>query len=119
VSEGVRDKLVELMIREARARGEFDDLPGQGAPLAPDESDKLPPEQRFAALVLRSSGEVSEEISLLREIRELRAALTRAEDPAERERLAAELRARADTLAHRVRDAHAADAAATRPKREP
>lgn len=82
--------LLEARIQEALARGVFDDLPGQGKPLPPDGLEGLSAEQRFEALVLRASGEVSEEVALLRELRAGREALGSAATAAEREALRAE-----------------------------
>ena len=49
--------LAERKIEEAIARGEFDDLPGQGLPLDLDDEDPLwPEEMRMARRILRNSG---------------------------------------------------------------
>lgn len=94
----VIDRLVEAHIREARERGAFDDLPGQGQPLQLDDLNGLTPEQRFEALFLRSCGEVSPEVALVREIHAGREALSKCEDETERERLRSELRRKAAEL---------------------
>ena len=92
------EHLAEARIREARERGEFDNLPGQGKPLQLDNLEGLTPEQRIEALLLRSCGEESEETSLLREIRKCRDALKRGPDVAERARLTDELHKKAHRL---------------------
>jgi hypothetical protein len=67
------DQLCDAQVRAARERGEFDHLPGHGKPLVLDDLDHLPAAQRFEALLLRNAGEVSATVSLVREIRALRA----------------------------------------------
>lgn len=72
--------LAENAIREAQARGEFDNLPGQGKPL-PAESDPYMPEHlRMAYKVLKNSGYVPEAIQEQREIRSLIECLERETD---------------------------------------
>lgn len=92
------NQLLEAQIRAARERGAFDDLPGHGKPLDLDDLAGLTPEQRFEALLLRTCGEVSPEVALLREIRARREAIARCDSPEERERLRVELRAKAFEL---------------------
>ena len=49
--------LAERKIDEAIARGEFDNLPGQGRPLDLEDEDPLaPPEVRMAKRILRNAG---------------------------------------------------------------
>ena len=49
--------LAEGQIEKAIARGEFDNLPGQGRPLDLDDEDPLwPAEIRMARRILRNSG---------------------------------------------------------------
>jgi hypothetical protein len=98
------DRLVEARIREARERGAFDDLPGQGQPLHLDDLNGLTPEQRFEALLLRSCGEVSPEVALLREIRACREALVSCQVESERERLRGELRRKAVELSELLKE---------------
>jgi hypothetical protein len=76
------DRLVEARIREAERRGALDHLPGAGKPLALDDLAGLSHEERVEALLLRSAGGTPEEVQLLREIAELRAALEK-EPPTE------------------------------------
>jgi hypothetical protein len=48
--------LVEERIRQAQARGAFDDLPGAGRPLALDDDPLVPEELRVAWRLLRGAG---------------------------------------------------------------
>ena len=74
-------------IREAQARGEFDDLPGMGAPLALDDDALVPEELRVAYRMLKNAGFVPPEIEAHREIREIEQLLHAAGDEVERTRL--------------------------------
>lgn len=81
--------LLEAQVRAARERGELEDLPGKGKPLALDDLDHLPADQRFDALLLRTCGEISAEVTLVREIRACRVELDSSESEPERARLRA------------------------------
>ncbi len=50
------DALVEQRIAAAAARGEFDDLPGAGAPLSLDDDALVPEEVRVANRILKNAG---------------------------------------------------------------
>lgn len=76
------NSLVEARIAEAQAKGAFDDLPGAGKPLPPDPAMSLPAEERRQVLLQRSLGAAPEEVTLLREIAELRERLAEAPDDA-------------------------------------
>jgi len=91
--------LVEARIREAEARGAFDDLPGKGKPLPEDDLAGLPYEERIAALIHRGTGGAPEEVQLIRETAELREELAAKTDPAERSRIEAELQKKTTRLA--------------------
>jgi hypothetical protein len=90
-----KSQVLDAQVRAARDRGAFDNLPGHGKELPPDELSGLSPEQRFDALLLRSCGEVLPEATLLREIREGRKQLLSCKSPEAREALRAVLRAKA------------------------
>jgi len=84
-------KLAEQRLREAAARGELDDLPGQGQPL-PAETDRgVPAELRMAYKILKNHGLVPREVALLREIDTARQRVEAAADPAVRARELAQL----------------------------
>lgn len=67
----IRD-LVERKILEAAARGEFDNLPGAGAPLDLSENPYLAPEWRLAFKVLKDNALVPEFVERRRRIEKLR-----------------------------------------------
>ena len=62
------DRIAENKIREAMARGEFDDLPGAGRPIDLEEYFQTPEEFRMAYSILKSARCVPEEVELLNEI---------------------------------------------------
>ncbi len=63
------ESVVEEIIRDAMARGEFDHLPGAGKPLDHEAYFALPEDQRLALTALKNAGYVPEEVDLLREIK--------------------------------------------------
>jgi len=63
--------LAERRIVEAIARGELDDLPGAGRPLALDDDRLVPEELRVAYRILKNAGYVPAEVDELREIGQL------------------------------------------------
>jgi hypothetical protein len=81
------DRLVEEKIREAMARGEFDNLPGKGKPIDLDAYFATPEDVRIAYSILKGSGFVPEEIELLKEINSLKAALDRSPGEDETKRI--------------------------------
>lgn len=83
----VLDVIVEKRIREAQERGEFDDLPGAGAPLEPEDNALVPEELRPAYRILRNSGFLPPELQIYREIRDVEQLLQRVADDGERARL--------------------------------
>jgi hypothetical protein len=71
--------LVERRIEEARARGDFDDLPGAGRPLDLDDDPLVPEEMRIAHRILKNSGFAPPELQELAEINRLIAHIERDE----------------------------------------
>jgi hypothetical protein len=71
--------LVERRIEAAIARGEFDDLPGAGKPLALDDDALVPEELRVACRLLKNAGCVPPELQKVTEVNRLLGALTRGE----------------------------------------
>ena len=65
------DAIAEKKIDEAIARGELDDLPGQGKPLELDDDGNVPEDLRVAYRILKNAGFVPPEVESLREIGEL------------------------------------------------
>jgi hypothetical protein len=72
------DLLAERKIEEALARGDFNDLPGAGRPLALDDDPLVPEDVRMAYRILKNSGFVPPEIDQIREIAELERTVLRA-----------------------------------------
>ena len=66
------DRLAEARIAEAQERGEFDELPGAGRPLALDDDSLVPDELRVAYRMLKNAGYLPPELELRREIAHLR-----------------------------------------------
>ena len=66
------DKVIETLIKEAQARGEFDNLPGKGKPDDLTDYFNAPEDVRVAQVMLRSAGMVPVEIELLQEIAALK-----------------------------------------------
>jgi DnaJ-like protein len=66
------DKIVEALIIEAQARGEFDNLPGEGKPIDLTAYFDTPEEVRLAQSLLKNAGMIPPEVQLLKEIAELR-----------------------------------------------
>jgi len=71
------DALVEQRIAAAAARGEFDDLPGEGAPQALDDDLLVPEEVRVANRILKNAGFVPPAVEQLRALRDLENELAR------------------------------------------
>lgn len=87
------DLIVEQRILEAQGRGEFDDLPGQGKPLALDDDALVPEALRVAYRVLKNAGFIPPEVQQLKDIRELERYIIETSDDAERTRALRKLRA--------------------------
>jgi hypothetical protein len=85
------DILAEQRIREAQERGEFNNLPGTGAPLAFDDDALVPEELRAAYRLLKNAGFVPPELEAHREIRELEQLLQSIEDDGRRNALLARI----------------------------
>jgi hypothetical protein len=85
------DRVVDEMIRDAMARGEFDNLPGAGKPQDLDSYFAAPEDLRMAWSVLRNAGYLPEEVQLMKDIAALRARLAAAPSDAERVKLKKEL----------------------------
>jgi hypothetical protein len=74
------EKIVESIIQEAQARGEFENLPGKGKPIDLTEYFNTPEDVRVAQAVLKNAGMVPVEIELLQEIAALKEALATSDD---------------------------------------
>jgi hypothetical protein len=60
------DKIVEEIIKKARERGEFDNLPGRGKPIDLSEYFETPEDVRVAQSLLKNSGFQPPEVELFR-----------------------------------------------------
>lgn len=85
------DRIAESRIAEAIERGELDDLPGSGKPLAREEDMLVPAELRAAYRVLRNANCLPPELEARREIASLQVLLRGLEDAQEQRRLCARL----------------------------
>ena len=78
------DSIAERRILQAIARGDFDDLPGAGRPLALDDDPLVPAETRIAHRILKNAGFVPLEMLERAEIARLEAALPELDAPRRR-----------------------------------
>lgn len=82
------ERLAERRIQEAIERGELDDLPLAGKPLAFDSTPFVPEDLRLAYKILKDAGCLPPEIELRKEIVTLRELLASVEEEDERIRIA-------------------------------
>jgi hypothetical protein len=73
------DQLVERRVAEAQARGEFDDLPGQGQPLQLEDDAMVPEELRVAYRLLKNAGYLPPQLQLRHDIRQVEQLIRQAE----------------------------------------
>ena len=85
------ESIVEARIRDAIARGDFDDLSGKGRPLALEDLSAVPEDLRAGYLLLKNAGVLPEEMQLRKEMVSLEALLDPCGDPSERTRLRRDL----------------------------
>lgn len=85
------DKAVEAIIKEAQARGEFDDLPGAGKPIDLDAYFNTPEDVRAAYAILKNAGILPQEIELLQDIAALKEKLGAEKSESEQSRLRKEI----------------------------
>lgn len=79
--------LISARIREAEARGEFDNLPGAGKPLPPCDD----PQNALLNRLVKESGGVPEFVSLSRELQRLREELRETGDRTRRQDILKEM----------------------------
>ena len=80
------EKHVDEKIKEAIARGEFDNLSGKGKPLNLDAYFATPEHLRMGYSILKSADIIPEEMQLLREIEGLKKSLDSSTAPMEKKR---------------------------------
>jgi hypothetical protein len=83
--------IAEARIRDAIARGEFDDLAGKGRPLPLEDLSTVPEDLRSGYLLLKNAGVLPEEMQIRKEMVTLEALLDACADPQERMRLRGDL----------------------------
>jgi len=81
------EKIVESIIKEAMARGEFENLPGRGKPIDLTEYFNTPEDVRVAQSMLKNAGIVPVEIELLQEIADLKESLASKDGKLELEKI--------------------------------
>ena len=97
------DRLVEEKIKIAVRQGAFDDLPGQGKPLLPEDNSAIPAELRAGYRILKNAGFLPPELELGNEIRELEHLLNKVEIDGEQQAIRSRLsllRARLEARGH-------------------
>ncbi|HYA28207.1 MAG TPA: DnaJ family domain-containing protein [Acidobacteriota bacterium] len=100
-------RLAEQRILEAQRRGEFDDLPGKGKPLALEDQSSISEELRMAYHVLKNAHVLPPEAELLNDIHIIEDLLKHVEDEGEKKALAKSLQwkmIRLDLLKRRSMD---------------
>lgn len=81
------DRLAEQKLRDAIAAGEFDELPGRGAPLELEDLSRVPAELRASYLLLKGADVLPEEMQLKKEILRVGDLVAACEDDEEVRRL--------------------------------
>ncbi len=84
-------KIADDRIREAMAKGEFDNLEGSGKPLRFEDETWIPEDLRLVYRILKNSGCVPEEVEMRKEIINLKKLLNTIDDDKERLRKFREL----------------------------
>ena len=92
------ESAIEEKIKQAIARGEFDNLAGKGKPIDLDAYFNTPEDLRMGYSILKSNDFVPAEIEMLREIGILRTELKDSTDEAERAALSKKLNDRSLAL---------------------
>ncbi len=80
-------KIVEKRIKEAQERGEFENLPGRGAPLRLEDDSHVPEDLRLAYKILKNADCLPPEIQMKKEIRQMEDLLDAIPDEKEKFRL--------------------------------
>lgn len=86
------EKAVEAIIREAQARGDFENLPGEGKPIDLTDYFNTPEDVRVAGAMLKNAGMVPVEIELLHEISTLKDLIGKLVDEDQKNKYKKELR---------------------------
>ena len=94
------DKIVEALIKEAQARGEFNNLPGEGKPIDLTAYFETPEEVRLAQSLLKNAGMISPEVQLLKEIAELRQVQEAVTDETKKQEIKKQIQQKLPRLLH-------------------
>ncbi|MEW6734592.1 MAG: DUF1992 domain-containing protein [Acidobacteriota bacterium] len=86
------EQIANEKIKEAIERGEFDNLPGKGKPLDLEEDANVPPDLRLAYRIMKNAGVAPPEVSLRKELNNLKKQLAAAKTNEERQALEREVR---------------------------
>lgn len=86
------EKAVEAIIREAQARGDFENLPGEGKPIDLTNYFNTPEDVRLAQAMLKNAGMIPVEIEVLHEITALKEQLNGLADAEQKNKHQKELR---------------------------
>jgi hypothetical protein len=78
------DKIIEAIIQEAMARGEFENLPGKGKPIDLTDYFNTPEDIRVAQAMLKNADIVPVEVELLQEIVALKELILSSTDEAQK-----------------------------------
>lgn len=81
------ESAIEQKIKEAMARGEFDNLSGKGKPIDLDAYFNTPEDMRMAFSILKSNDFVPEEVEMFKEIASLKEKIKEIKDDLERSKL--------------------------------
>ncbi len=95
----VLHRIAERKLAEAAARGELDDYPGKGEPLALEDLSAVPEELRAGYLLLKGAGYLPEELELQQELVRLDTLLAACHADGERDALRRTRNARSLQLA--------------------
>jgi hypothetical protein len=85
------DRLIEEKLRQAMADGEFDNLSGKGKPIDLTAYFATPEDLRLGYSILKNANVIPEEVSLLKEIEELKEKLAAGGKGDEQQRLKREI----------------------------
>lgn len=84
-------RIAEERIKEALAKGAFENLRGNGKPLDLDEDTNVPDELRVAYKILKNAGYLPPELELKKEIASLKALIASIDGPEEKAKQLKEL----------------------------
>lgn len=79
-------KIIEQRIKEAQKKGEFDNLPGRGEPLAFEDDRHIPDDLRLAYKILKNANCLPPELELKKEILQMEELLQNIPDEKEKYR---------------------------------